>query len=156
MLMTDPQNQRLKILPITPLLVAVGLLVALVLHYTDVIHVLRDRRPWLVPLIFGGGSVLCFVVTVWRWRTVQRTSNAVNVTSKLKHMKFSLQSVNVFVEREEVRGRHGRKRTYWEVGLEERSQRVVLETASSSAGAQALASRIRNSLGLSIHKPWTG
>jgi hypothetical protein len=156
MLMADPQNQRLKILPITPLLAAVGLLGALVLHYTDMISILHFRRPWLMPLLCGCGSVACFVLTVWRWRTVQRTSNAVNVTSKLKHMKFSLQSVNVFVEREEVRGRHGRKRTYWEVGLEERSQRVVLETASSSADAQALASKVRNSLGLSIHKPWTG
>ncbi len=157
MIQIDPANQRLRVIPVTVILIGVALAAALGLSLAGVIDLRRTGRQEYTHLFLGIAAVVCLVVTVVQWRTAKRSGNQIVVKSRVSSKRFSVPGVNVFSERHQVttgRGLTRRKKDVWQVGLEQGGRRVVLERCGSSSAAQAVASKIRNALGLGLHDRW--
>lgn len=157
MLQVDPASQRLRVIPLTVILIGVALAAALGLSLAGVIDLRRTGRSEYTHLFLGIAAAVCLVVVIVQWRTAHRSGNRIVVSSRVSSNRFNVPGVTVFSERHQVstgRGLARRKKDVWQVGLEQGSRRVVLERCGSSSAAQAVAAKIRNALGLGLHDRW--
>ncbi len=157
MILSDPEHQRLRIVPVTVIVIGLALLAALILSLAGVVDLRRIGQTDTTHLILAGGILFSLVVAVWQWRTVMRRGNEIRVVSLVSRQRFSVSGVNVFVVHQRTSHGHGlgrRKQDVWRVGLEQGEQKVYLCGAGSSSGGQGLAAKIRNALGLGLHDHW--